>query len=97
MSRMEYLLAIWRADQEKEVLSLFGSDKDETLDYAEFWIITNPDDIVMFVEIEVRTCRNCGLLIREKVGWVLHRWVHAGGNYVCTLKGLTQAMPEEDE
>lgn len=52
-----------------------------------------PNDIVMLVEFETGTCKHCEKPIREKAGWVMHKWVHEGGYYACSPAGATRAEP----
>lgn len=69
--------------------------EEEAYDYAEFWILTNPDDIVMLVEVELDVCKNCSLPIQEKPGWVLHKWIHIRTQaYTCLNAQLTKAEPK---
>lgn len=61
---------------------------------AQHWVDSFPADIVMVEEILVTTCRHCHLPIKEKVGWILHRWIHDwSSSYVCAIPALTQAEP----
>lgn len=70
--------------------------EQEAYDYADFWILTNPDDIVMLVEVELGLCKHCGQPIQEKPGWILHRWIHiASRAYTCWNNYHTKATPKE--
>lgn len=78
-----------------------GEFEFETVEQAELrallWLLYCPNDIVMYHEIETDVCRHCGQMIKEKAGWVIHRWVHDGGAYACLPAGETKAEPKEEE
>lgn len=95
-----YRLIIWHAVYMQEIefpnsliLYLF---EDDAIEYAEFWLIGNPDDIVMLVELETDICHHCREPIQEKPGWIVHRWIHIGSQfYTCEFPMRTQATPKE--
>lgn len=55
-----------------------------------------PNDIVMLVEFETGECKHCDRPIRENAGWLIHKWVHENGAYLCWSNEHTQAEPKED-
>lgn len=93
-----YQLIFWHALYQQEIASAKLSrlrSEEEAFEYAEFWILTNPEDVVMLVEVELEICQHCKLPIQEKPGWILHRWIHIGSQaHICWTAGLTQAEPE---
>jgi len=65
---------------------------------ALLWLQYRPNDIVMLEFSQIDTCRHCKLPIEEKLGWVLHRWVHSNGQYYTCLNDDTkQAEPPVGE
>lgn len=96
-----YQVIVWHALSRCEVTSSELSrllSEDEAYDYAEFWLITNPEDIVMLVEVAIDICRHCELPIQEKPGWIVHRWIHIYSRaYTCFTNRLTKAAPKENE
>lgn len=92
-----FQLIIWHKDmgcdiESPKISRLRG--EEEAYEYADFWILTNPDDIVMLVEVELGLCKHCDLPIQEKPGWILHRWIHIQSRfYSCAFPMFTQATP----
>lgn len=95
-----FQLVFWHAVYMQEITSTKLSrlrSEEEAYDYAEFWILTNPDDIVMLVEVELDICQHCQTPIQEKPGWIVHRWVHIQSQrYMCDFPNMTQAEPKEN-
>lgn len=93
-----FQLVIWHDVYQHEIIAPKLSrlrSEEEAFDYAEFWIITNPGDIVMLVEVELDICKHCTHPIQEKPGWVMHRWIHIQSQrYMCDFPNYTQAEPK---
>lgn len=60
------------------------------------WLEGRPNDIVMFVEVQNgEFCKFCDQPIKEKAGWILHRWIHERtGAYTCENDHNHQAEPK---
>jgi hypothetical protein len=57
----------------------------------------NPRDVVMLVEREQAYCKHCNGHILEKMGWIVHKWVHSKtGAHLCFGQVHTQAEPKEE-
>lgn len=65
-------------------------------EYGQTWAKVFKHDIVMLVDLEEAVCKHCDLKIIEKAGWVLHKWVHENGAYLCWSNEHTQAEPKEE-
>lgn len=96
-----FQLIFWHAFDGEEIespkLSRLRAE-EEAYDYAEFWILTNPADIVMLVEVELGICKHCELPIQEKPGWIINRWIHIGSRfYTCAYPSFSQAAPKAVE
>lgn len=72
--------------------------EEEAVEAAEFWLVVNPDDIVMLVEVQTEICDNCEEPIQEKPGWILHKWIHIKSqHYHCLYPHMSRAEPKERE
>lgn len=83
---------------DREAAGAFEFEKFEQAELrALLWLLYCPNDIVMYLEIAQATCKHCNQPIKENAGWILHRWVHEGGNYTCWSDAHTKAEPKEPE
>jgi hypothetical protein len=63
---------------------------------AAFYLKHNPEAKVSVQPVETDICAHCGQVIVEKIGWVLHKWIHLRtGTHLCYM-AYTQAQPKEE-
>lgn len=88
----------WSKMPDRESKNVFEFERQSRAELrALLWLLYRPNDIVMLVDISEAYCKHCDQPIKEKAGWVVHRWVHEGGNYTCeTDEPHTQAEPKEE-
>jgi hypothetical protein len=90
-----YRLAVYDGTDHIGASSPFPTE-DSALEEAKMYLIMNPADVVMLVPVEMGICKHCDEHIVEKMGWVLHKWIHLRtGTFMCWLK-MTQAEPKEE-